>query len=86
MIIDSVKKRRSGTITINYTEGGKQYGLTLCMDAIGEAARQNKRKWAYVQGILRNWSRDGRVPLKHNGKVQPAEAVAIVLPDYGEES
>jgi DnaD/phage-associated family protein len=37
-----------------------EYGLTLCLDAIDEAVRQNKRAWSYAQGILKNWYRDGR--------------------------
>ncbi len=36
MITDGVKKRKSGTITINYTIGGKQYGLTLTPHEIVE--------------------------------------------------
>lgn len=38
----------------------KEYGLIFCRDAIDEAARQNKRSWAYVQGILKRWKTDGR--------------------------
>jgi DnaD/phage-associated family protein len=64
----------------------KEYGLTCCMDAIGEAARQNVRKWSYVQGVLKGMARNGRTPQKRNGKVQPAEAMAIILPNYGEET
>lgn len=37
-----------------------EYGLTLCLDAIEEAVLKNKRTWKYIQGILRNWKRDGR--------------------------
>src|SRR3990172_3686831 len=36
-----------------------EYGLQSCLDATAEAVRNNKRKWSYVQGILRNWKRDG---------------------------
>jgi DnaD/phage-associated family protein len=64
----------------------KEYGLTCCMDAIGEAARQNVRKWSYVQGVLKGMARDGRTPVKRNGKVQPEEAMAVILPNYGEEA
>jgi len=38
----------------------EEYGLTSCMDAIDEAVLQNIRSWKYVQGILKNWKRDGR--------------------------
>ena len=44
------------------------YGLQLCLDAIVKAVEQNKRKWSYVRGILKNWWTDGR----DNGK-KPAE-------------
>lgn len=37
-----------------------EYGLQLCLDAMAEAVRNNKRKWSYIQGILKNWKRDGR--------------------------
>ncbi len=30
------------------------------VEAIGLAARRNKRRWDYVEGILRNWQRDGK--------------------------
>lgn len=45
MIIDGVKKRKSGTITINYTEGGKVYGLSLTPREIVElyTSRPTKR-------------------------------------------
>jgi hypothetical protein len=36
MIIDSVKRRKSGTIAINYTDGGKQYGLIITPHEIVE--------------------------------------------------
>lgn len=37
-----------------------EYGLQNCMDAITEALKNNARKWAYVQSILKRWSVDGR--------------------------
>lgn len=57
----------------------EEYGLTLCLDAIDEAVRQNKRSWSYAQGILKNWYRDGRTGIKRAPK--PPEKVMIDLPD-----
>ena len=37
-------------------------GGEIIVKAIQEAARQNKRKWAYIKGILRNWKIDGVNP------------------------
>lgn len=38
------------------------YSDNWICDAIKEAAKQNKRTWKYIAGILRNWKRDGRGP------------------------
>jgi len=48
-----------------------EYGLQLCLDAMTEAVRNNKRKWSYIQGILANWKRDGRKPTKPEPKQKP---------------
>lgn len=48
----------------------KEYGKTICIDAITEAVRQNKRKWSYVQGIMKNWKVDGRQEPGSNGRRQ----------------
>lgn len=46
-----------------------QYGYELCSKAITEAVRQNKRTWAYVQGILKRWWANGYKPEQpKNGK------------------
>ena len=31
----------------------------MCSKAITEAVRKNKRNWAYVEGVLKNWWNDG---------------------------
>ncbi len=38
----------------------KDYSTAWVVEAIGLAARRNKRRWDYVEGILRNWHRDGK--------------------------
>ena len=35
------------------------YGGEWISEAIGEAVRQNKKTWAYIEGILRNWQQYG---------------------------
>jgi len=50
----------------------EQYGLQLCFDAMAESLRNNVRKWSYVQGILKNWHRDGRGPRKSGKDKTPA--------------
>jgi DnaD/phage-associated family protein len=57
----------------------EQYGLQLCLDAILEAVKQNKRKWSYVRGILKNWWADGRTSA--DPKPGSKEKYKIVLPD-----
>jgi len=54
------------------------FGLQLCLDAILVAVGQNKRKWAYVRGVLRNWQTDGRGPNKAQAHISKAQK--IVLP------
>jgi len=36
------------------------YGGEWILDAIGEAVKQNKPTWAYIEGILKNWQEYGR--------------------------
>ena len=36
------------------------YDSVWIAEAIGEAVRQNKRTWAYIEGILRNWNEYGK--------------------------
>lgn len=36
------------------------YGGEWILDAIGEAVKQNKPRWAYIEAILQNWKTDGR--------------------------
>ena len=36
------------------------YSSAWVVDAIRLATRRNKRRWDYIEGILRNWQRDGR--------------------------
>jgi DnaD/phage-associated family protein len=55
-----------------------QYGLQICLDAILVAVEQNKRKWAYVRGIMRNWWSDGRGPSKK--EIRASQPQKIVLP------
>ncbi len=38
----------------------QDYSIAWVVEAIGLAARRNKRRWDYVEGILRNWHRDGK--------------------------
>ena len=36
-----------------------EYGDGWCIEAIKKAAKMEKRSWAYCEGILRGWKRDG---------------------------
>lgn len=51
MIIDGVKKRKSGTISINYTDGGKLYGLTLTPQEIVENFKAAQQLRALDGGV-----------------------------------
>ena len=47
--------------TASYIEAAYfAYGGTWLLDAMKESIRQNKRSWAYVEGILRNWQQYGK--------------------------
>jgi DnaD/phage-associated family protein len=38
----------------------QDYSTAWVVEALGLAVRRNKRRWDYVEGILRNWQRDGK--------------------------
>lgn len=40
----------------------ERYGAANIEEAIGIAVTQNKRSWAYTEGILRKWASEGRGP------------------------
>jgi DnaD/phage-associated family protein len=56
----------------------KDYSTTWVVEAIRLAARRNKRRWDYAEGILRNWQRDG----KDDGE-KPAKTYAEELAEAG---
>lgn len=64
-----------------------EYGEALTLDAIRQAARNNKRTISYIRGILANWKREGRRPSSPAQQAtgatkQPATiTVAFALPD-----
>jgi len=41
-------------------EAEKLYPTAWINDAVGEAVKQNKRKWSYISAILERWSAEGR--------------------------
>ena len=47
-------------------------------DAIKEAVRQNKRKWSYIEAILKNWKNEGR-----SGKKEKTDPDRFVKGKYG---
>ena len=49
-----------------------------------EALKNNVRKWAYVQGILKRWYKEGRVS-KTNGKDHTPAPPGIAYFDVGNE-
>ena len=68
----------SSTIVTLLEEDLQQYGLTNCLDAIKIAVGQNKRKWSYVRGILKNQWADGKnKPPQESKKYEGS----ILLPD-----
>jgi len=63
----------------------KQYGLQNCIDAISAALKNNVRKWAYVQGILKRWATEGktdkpRAPTVKTQKYTDARGNIIEVP------
>lgn len=57
-----------------WSESGHPEYVTL---AIEEAGRQNKRSWAYVEGILKRCRADGTAPIYTNGKTEKADAPLV---------
>ena len=57
-----------------WAESGHPEYVTL---AIEEAGRQNKRSWAYVEGILKRCRADGTAPSYTNGETKKADAPAV---------
>lgn len=53
------------------------YGLQTCLDAILVAVGQNKRKWAYVRGIMKNWWADGRGPGKPQARAPTVQRIVL---------
>ncbi|MBN1667289.1 MAG: DnaD domain protein [Anaerolineales bacterium] len=47
-----------------------EYGADQVLDAMKAAVAQNKRKFAYVRGILENWRRDGKGAAQPGAKAQ----------------
>ncbi len=43
------------------------YTVQWVKDAIAEATKREKRSWAYIEGILRGWQREGRGSKKVSG-------------------
>lgn len=45
----------------------EDYGGEWVIEAIGVAARANKRRWNYVNGILKRWKVEGKQSFERNG-------------------
>ena len=61
-----------------------EYGLFICKEAITIAAKQNVRKWSYVQGILKRIKRDGH-GTQVNGKQEQLDpdSIELIFSYYG---
>ncbi len=51
------------SVSENIQQAEKDYPPQWIPDAIKEAARKNKRSWAYAEGILKRWKSEGRTTL-----------------------
>jgi DnaD/phage-associated family protein len=47
---------------------GKLYTPAWVVDALAEAAKNNKRSWAYAEAILKRWKAEGRGKGKRRDK------------------
>jgi DnaD/phage-associated family protein len=54
-----------------------EYGVLLVKDAIRESVRQNVRKWAYVDGILKRWHANGRDSPKAKDAPRKPQTITI---------
>lgn len=50
----------SPSVAAGLAEAEQQYPAEWIVDALREAARQNKRSWSYAEAILRRWKAEGR--------------------------
>ncbi|MQC19347.1 MAG: DnaD domain protein [Chloroflexi bacterium] len=62
--VAQVYESEIGTLTASVSarlvEAEQAYAADWIADALREAARQNKRSWAYAEAILRRWQAEGR--------------------------
>lgn len=72
------------TIADNLEEAEKEYPAGWVEDALKEAAKNNKRSWAYAHAILKRWKVDGRSKVKSNGNGEHAGMTLYTGPN-GEE-
>jgi len=58
-------------------EAEKTYPASWLEEAFHEAVRQNKRRWSYIEAILKRWAEEGKdegKPQKHyKGEIDPEE-------------
>ena len=50
----------TSSVSLRLAEAEQIYPAEWIVDALREAARQNKRSWAYAEAILRRWQAEGR--------------------------
>ncbi len=76
----SVYEQNIGPLTAAVSERMKlaetDYTTDWVISAIRLAALRNKRRWDYVEGILRNWQRDGKDDGEKQAKTYAQELVA----------
>lgn len=72
----------TATISEELQEAEKEYSAALIVDAIHEAARQNKRSWKYTLGILKRWKADGKTPRVSSAPHIDPSQYDTVMPDY----
>jgi len=64
----------------------EHYPGAWIIDAIGEAVKQNKRSWAYIEAILKRWESEGRGDgkVRQNAKGVPGNRPAGAFSDLTE--
>ncbi len=85
LIASTWEQRMGQTVTPILADSIRQtmrsFGVVTICDAIELAAEKGNPRWAYVEGILRNWQNEGRPP-SANGNSKPKSSLpeGFVLP------
>jgi DnaD/phage-associated family protein len=83
-VYDNEMGGMSLTISQELEQAISDYGGQMVIDAMKQAAINNKRSWNYVRGILQNWHRNGKTAAYGKNK-QKTEKTFALVDEHGNE-